>query len=1141
MFTVYTSNRLELLANELAHILRTPLANPLQKETIVVQSQGMQRWLSLHLAEQLGVLANCEFPFPNSIIKRIFKEQFKWNELKDLNDYEREVMLWALMEILPSYLENTEFSELRNYLENQFYTDESHLNAHQQQLRENTKQLKKFQLCLRIADLFDQYTLYRPDLIHKWENDQLFYQQDKNEHWQKQLWLALNQHFQHNHHRASLLFKLSELEKIEGSSRLPRRMAIFGIPNLPPAYLDIFAKLGENPDYEVNLFIFNPCEEEWSLIKSKREQARLLKHTKKQFVEPEQNYYEEGNILLASLGKTGRDLLNQLLYKDYLNHIYDAYETPQGNSLLTTLQKDILTLQNTHHWLEEHDNSIQIHLCHSPMREIEVLHEQLLALFEADPNLSPKDVVVMIPEIETYAPYIEAIFETVEDKKHYIPFSIADRSLKTESSLIESFIDLLELTKGRFIITEIVAVLSASAVRQQFNLEESELEIIYYWLQQLKIRWGMDGEHRAQWELPEEEEHTWRAGFQRLLLGYALPIKEDNLFADIYPFDLVEGQLTTVIGKLAAFVEKLFNLVDELKQPHSLQAWQGILNDILNTFFKVSEEQEIEAQHIRQLIENLVASAAQAAFDLDAKLSIVVIIAYLNNYLEGNSTPFNFITGQVTFCALLPLRSIPFKVVCLVGMNDQAFPRSQNALNFDLITQHPRVGDRSVRDNDRYLFLEALLSARQTFYLSYTGYAIHDNSEIPPSVVVSELIDYLRQYADLASVEELELREDEKKKRLFAHLMTHHPLQPFSPRYFLGNDKLFSFSKEYCEATRQLLNPATLLVETQQNKAYPFIEKPLEFPLEAEWQLIEVESLIKFFMNPIEFLLKNRLGIYLESPVDNLEENEPFNLDNLVAFQLKQVLLERAIADKPLDNFFKIAKAQGLLPHGKVGEVLYQMTLEEILPFIADVKALIATQNKLAPQTLHFAIPNSPFYLTGTLNHLYTDYALYYQSSTLRAKHYLRYWIYHLFLNSVQSNEKLPRISHLMGLEKQDKLTQTRQYIFTDVPQSLEILQQLVNLYWQGLQSPLSFFAESSLQFVQQLIEDAKKNTNKADSKAKETWEGGYNSHNTGRAERNNLYYDLYFGQNAKLNLSEEFKATSQQIYQQLLNHREML
>ncbi|MEN9849251.1 MAG: hypothetical protein RL368_1991, partial [Pseudomonadota bacterium] len=743
MLHLYRSNRLESLVDMLAHVSAQALPTPFHSECIVVQSKGMERWLSLELAQRLGIWSNAKFPFPKTIIWQILRSVL--GQDSDVNYFDKEtphyfdseILQWGVMQVLPSLLDDPDFSEIKEYL------------------KEDNQQLKLFQLSQRVADLLDQYVIYRHDWIAAWEQHKVLQNllsSGKSAAWQSKLWQALVEKYG-NEHYATLYEKFkTEVTQSDFKSSY-KRLCIFGIHALPPFYIDIFEKLSHVS--EVHLFVLDPCQEYWGDILSPMEIAHRIARRHKKPDTPEGLYFETGNRLLASWGQVGRDFVDMLLA--YHTDSYDEIIDLSPQNLLEHLQADILYLREYQSdaaqrvKLSPTDNSIQIHVCHSPMREVDVLHDQLLALFEADSSLSPKDILVMMPDVENYAPFIQAVFDTQTDSRKRIPFSIADRNLRSASALIDAFIALLELQHSRFNVNEVLNLLEREVVYSRFNFVPSDLSLIRRWLKETHVRWGIDAEHRKYLNLPNFEENTWHAGLQGLLLGYALPKQGLTLYQDIFPFDEVEGSNSLVLGRFISFVEELFQAVKAFQTPRTLPEWKNFTQDLLDNFFLTQEDTVSQAQAIRQELDNLVKNSHAA--DFTEAVSSSIVVQYLQQRLTGEPLSTHFLTGSVTFCAMLPMRSIPFKVICLLGMNDQDYPRPQKHAGFDLIADHPKPGDRSRRNSDCYLFLEALLSARQHFYMSYVGHSIREEANFPPSVLVNELQDYIRkgfQFTDIS-------------------------------------------------------------------------------------------------------------------------------------------------------------------------------------------------------------------------------------------------------------------------------------------------------------------------------------------------------------------------------------------------------
>ena len=819
-YAVYTSNRLEILADKLAEVWAKPLRSPRRRlpsassspsaalrgspfapAVIVVQSQGMARWLKIELAQRLGIWANGVFPFPKAFSRQMFEavipalprrrlpsaSSSSSSALRGLpleSAFEREVMVWKIMELLPRLADRRGFEEIGHYLGG------------------GTDARKRFQLAAKIANLFDQYLLFRPQLIRGWERgadsprarlrsgSSSSSSALRGEHWQAQLWREMTTDQKLDHPAALREIFLRDCINLKRSRRgneadtsragdppphvggygpgsLPERVAVFGISALPPFYLELFTALSSR--VELHLFLLQPSQEYWGAIVSGREAERILKATARDASASGELHLEAGNRLLASMGQLGRDFLNLILDAgDWADE--SDFAEPGEDCLLHAIQSDIFHLRDRGRAISDldeqpesetarltklpinpDDDSVQIHSCHSPLREMEVLYDHLLDWFQSDPSLAPRDVLVMTPDIETYAPFIQAVFDAPEDEVRRIPFHLADCGTLHESVVASTFLKLLNFASARMTATEVLSPLETRAVRERFGLSESDLERIRRWVKLANIRWGMDAEHRRALGLPPFPENTWRHGLDRLLLGYAMAGRGEKTFGDILPFDDVEGAAAESLGRFAEYLDRLFGAVRALQRPQRLPDWERILLDLLDTFFLHDDETHAELLELRAVLRKIARDAALAGFDEPVELA--VMLEPLTQQLREDRFGSGFLTGGVTFCALKPMRSIPFRVICLVGMNDNAFPRATPHLTFDLMAQKPQPGDRSVREDDRYLFLETLLSARERLYLSYVGQSQRDNSEAPPSVVVSELMDYIKQGFELSAEE----------------------------------------------------------------------------------------------------------------------------------------------------------------------------------------------------------------------------------------------------------------------------------------------------------------------------------------------------------------------------------------------------
>jgi len=618
------------------------------------------------------------------------------------------------------------------------------------------------------------------------------------------------------------------------------------------------------------------------------------------------------------------------------------------------------------------------------MREIEVLHDNLLAMFEEDPQLLPKDIVVMAPDIEIYAPYIQAVFATQSNERLSIPFSIADQSARGEGRLIDGFFSLLDLNGSRFSAARVMRLLESPGVKEKFGLNQADIETIERWIRDTRIRWGIDGAHRKAMGLPAFSENTWSAGIRRLLLGYAMPGNNQQMFEGILPYDNVEGEEVHSFGKFLDFSHTVFRYAVEFNVPKQLQRWGAFFKRLLDDLFLAQEETEPEIQHLRNIFNDLGHRQAECAFN--EKLDFESIQFYLRQRLNKLNFGSGFITGGVTFCAMLPMRSIPFKVICLLGLNSEGFPRETQPLTFDLIAKHPRPGDRSRRNDDKYLFLESIISARSKLYISYVGQSIQDNSRIPPSVLVSELLETIEKGFELPG------------KNILEHVVSVHRLQAFSPQYFKKDSRLFSYSAE---------NHAAATFLNKQEAAAPLITEAI--PLTAseieEIQSLDIETLTRFFSNPIRFLLQNRLGIYLEETANLLDKRENFEFDFLDQYLVGQNLVEARLQGRDLNDYRDVQIAMGQLPHGKVGSFYYTELSHDVEQFVRQIESL---KDKKMSSPLEVQIEIAECRLQVRLPEIYERGLVQIRYAKQRARDLLRSWIYHLAFCEVAPEDVLP-------------------------------------------------------------------------------------------------------------------------------------
>jgi exodeoxyribonuclease V gamma subunit len=1081
---LYTSNRLEDLAAALSRVLEQPLSSPVAPEIVVVQSKGMEHWLSLELARRHGVCANVIFPFPNRFVGEMDRLVSGGTSLSTA--FEPVWLGWRILRLLETLKGRQEFGEVREYLSG------------------DDQGLRLLQFAERMADTFDQYLVYRPDMIARWERGE-------DDRWQAVLWREIVREVPREGHRAARAEAVvAALASMESAGALPERVSVFGISALPRFHMDILASLARL--VPVNLFLMNPCREYWGDIVSDRDISRAEAGAP-DAVAASDLHLEKGHPILASTGMMGRDFFDMI--QEYPLEEQDFFLDPGEGCLLHAVQSDILFLRDTGEAGEKRrvspsDDSIRVHSCHSPLREVEALRDRLLELFESDRGLGPADVMVTMPDIEVYAPFIRAVFDAPAAGELRIPYSVADRTIGRESRLIESFMSLLELPRDRYSLSRVLALLEAPWIRRRFEISENDLQLIRTWAAGAGIRWGLDGRDMAESGLPPFEENTWSAGLDRLLLGYAMAGGGSDVFAGILPLDYVEGGGADVLEKLLDFTDALRELLPRLSRPRSPAAWGETLSRILERFFEPDEDEEPETSALRRVVNELTEASNPAGAAVELDLHLEAVRWLLGRRFEKEGLGFGFMTGGVTFCAMLPMRSIPFRVICCLGLDSGAFPRTHRPLEFDLIARHPRPGDRSRRKDDRYLFLEMILSARDHLLLSYVGQSLQDNTSVPPSPLVTELLEVVDRGF-----------ETEGGGSVPEKIVVRHHLQPFNPEYFSGEGgSLYSYSGDNLLAARALAGP--------QQGLPPFFPERLSEP-DPGWKEVDLENLVRFFRNPSEFILRRRLGVRLEKPEELPEDREAFSIQGLLRYQLGRDLVRVCLEGEDPFEGYEAARASGAIPPGAAGRALYEGLAREAAAFVEQTSAFPGRQ---APRDVEVELRVGDFLLTGRLE-IYPDSGLVHRRfASLKPVDRLNGWIRHLVMNVAGVAPRGGAETLIIGLNTRKAVAGWTGVRFGPLDEALSILKGLLLLYGKGLRRPLPFFPKSSWAYAHEFSEKGSSKRT-AVFKARQAWEG--NPHKPG--EKDDPYIKLCFRGLEPIE-AEDFHRTSLEILGPLMNNQ---
>ncbi|WP_040356498.1 exodeoxyribonuclease V subunit gamma [Candidatus Photodesmus anomalopis] len=1098
MFTVYHSNKIDTLKILLVHLIKNnPLCNPFDKDQILVQSTGMSKWLKIKLAQEMGIIANIKFSSFNAFIWETFTQTL--SNVPKYTLFDRNIITWKLMNILPSTLDDPTFGVLLNYFKK----------------GENDHNL--YQLSRKIANIFVDYILYRPEWIINWENNTGVKECDGEYFWQSILWKKLCQYTfkqgKSNYNHANLCNKL--MKKLTSSEidikNIPSRLFIFGINSLPTHYMNILEALGKYID--IHFMFHNPCKHYWGdicdrnhLTKIDQNQKEIkisdskfsnAKDTVLQFQEKINQEINQdslhiknsiGNSLLASIGKLGRDSLYILSKLE--SEVYDFFINIKRDTLLHNLQADILNLeerQNNYNLnssahkqvVDLDDQSLSIHICHTPMRELEILHDELLRMFNANSDLTPNDIIVMMPNVDTYRSFIHAAFNSVSDK-HYISYSISDYSSFQEHPILSLFMRLLVLPNMRCSASELFEFLEMPAVMAKFQFSEKEIDIIKKWIQESGIRWGLDSSIADEFNLPVSDQNTWKSGISRMFLGYAMS-EQSGLFKSkdtmFFPYNEVQGMKAEIAGKISYFIEKISFYRLLLKQSQSIDSWVKILFNLLGDFFSVDLEGEMILQSIRDCIYQLKKDLNDAGYQKNVES--IVIVKYLESELLIKCNSEHFLSGGVNFCNLIPMRSIPFKVVCLLGMNDGAYPRSSLPDSFNLMSGKIQLGDRTTRDDDRYLFLESILSAKHALYISYIGRSIRDNSEIFPSVLVSELVDYCKNNYCLKGTELLESQLSSDK--LLKKLLQYHAMVPFSPSSFYTSTG--SYAKDWVPSALIQIQKKDFQINVKKEETASKLNYKLSkhFPKLSNPLKIKLAEFHRFWRLPVQYFFNYHLKVVFDLSFTQLEDNEPFMLSYLENYQIREQLLDMLFQeylicqetvqlfnlDELAYNFFKQKRAQGILPVGNFGEIVFEKNLIPVKILLDKLIFLCrnSDQNKYeVDTTIDFLDQYKNIHLTGRIKKNYPSGLVRYRNGQIRSQDYLSAWIDHLVMAVIGHSKS----THIIGYDyKKDKLLHFMYLPISDHIQAKNWFEQLVFLFCQGIKKPLPYFPKTALAAVE--------------------------------------------------------------------------
>ncbi|WP_277185504.1 exodeoxyribonuclease V subunit gamma [Caballeronia sp. BR00000012568055] len=1142
MLELFYSNRHETLAAALFEDLDAyahQAGDPFAIESVIVPSAALRRRLELDMAARFGICANVEF---------CYLAQWLWTQIGRVlpvparSPFSPDRLAWRCFRLFddPALRESARLSA---------YLDAAAADADDSM---------RYELARRVATVFDHYLTYRPEWLTQWQaggsilaggvseidargprlqatNDL----QREDERWQAALWRVLLADLAAQSESADATPPayrfLAEAPQYDAafakSIDWPKRISVFALPTMPPLHIALLRTLSRWID--VRVYALNPCQEFWYDIVSvgRVEQLQL---------KGEADYQEVGHPLLAEWGRQTQAQLHMLheLTESAASTERQLYEENAAPTWLARVQNGILALDEENVVPEVDDiveAGIEVHVCHSLSRQLEVLHDRLLDWFDQIEGLEPSDVLVAFPDLAVAGPLIDGVFGTApagaSNERRRIPYRITGLPPSQANPVARALLDWLALPERSVGAPELIEWLRVDAIAARYGIDAVSLETAQEWLAAAGARRGLRPVLRPEAGSDDDvppARHTFADALTRLYLGYALPGGGAPV-AEWLPVEGANGSEAELLGRLTRFVDDIDALAAQIAHPRTARAWGDVLLDALTRFFDAGVAFNDTIGDVRDAIDSLIAAMTEGAGDTEVSAAVVrtALTDTLDDPARGG-VPW----GGVTFSSLTSLRGLPYRVVCLLGMDDGMLPSLARADEFDLMANFGKLGDRQRRDDERNLFLDLLLAARDRFLVSYTGRSIRDNAVLPPAALIDEMLDYLAQSVAGKHAAPKEL--DEARARF----VFEHPLQPYAPEYFAPNGHLFTYEPERAELAREL---------AQGRKRYdtPFFRTPL--PAEEDAESVAFDDFARFWRHPARALLRDRLGIALVDAEAELDDTEPFEL----SFSGRDALASRvlpSLLDATDDNARRararardVARASPEMPGGATGGVWQARELHALTQLSERVRASIAEGAMRLPFALEIAPrwPNTggidlfgpydealadtrPLTLVGTLNRLTPQGQVIYRYDAPRARDYLIAWLAHLAYCAALPDGPRRTIWHGRGAQSGD-------FELMPVDDPDAHLAALAALYRAGRRMPLKFFPKSAWLKVSE--------GEKGDKAAQEEWSPeATRAGSRKRPESDDPVYRIAF-RGVELELDDAFAEIARIVFEPLVKH----
>ncbi|QNF94114.1 exodeoxyribonuclease V subunit gamma [Janibacter sp. YB324] len=983
---LHRAQRTDTLADELGELLASPLPDPFAQEVVVVPEQGIERWLAQRLSHRLGrgeggqdgVCAGVTFLRPRSLVTMLTG--------RDEDDpWLPQHLVWPLLEVIDASLGQPWCKALSRHL------------GHGSDDPDGTRAGRRYSVALRLARLFHRYGQSRPTMLTDWregrDTDGTGSPLDPDLTWQAELWRRLVSRVEAPPPDVRHAETVERLRGDGDGLELPERLSLFGHTRLAVTEVELLRALGRSRD--VHLWLPQPSPDLWERLAPFAEEGLVAR-------ESDATSDLVRHPLLASLGRDSRELVRVLGASDdgpgSRGSAADGLAprptesgggSGKARSVLEWLQADLGDdhvpdeAERAARQVTDDDRSIQVHACHGPARQVEVLREVLVGLLEDDPTLEPRDVLVMCPDVETYAPLIGAAFGLGDHgtdadgvdthPAHRLRVRLADRSLRATNPLLAVADRVVGLAGGRLTASEVLDLAATEPVRRRFGLDDDDLATMTRWVSDSGIRWGYDQAGRAPFALDVEPQGTWRFGLDRLLVGVAVSADGPLQVGDVMPLDDVGSGSVDLVGRVSELLARIGDGLDALEHAGTATEWMDALAEAVLSLTDVPTRERWQVGDLQRTL----GSAARHASD-EVPLRLADVRVLLADQLAGRPSRKSFRTGGLTVCTMTPMRSVPHRVVCLLGMDDDSFPRQQAIDGDDVLARRPITGERDARSEDRQLLLDAVLAARERLVIAYTGADEHSGEPCPPAVPLGELIDAARETTS-APVEVVE-----------------HPLQPFDPRNLTpggpGGGRPLSFDRSALLAARAASGERT--------PPGRLVTAPLPARVITD---VGLADLISFYDNPARGFLRDRLQVGVSHEADEVSDRLPIDLDGLDKWAIGERALRARVAGSDPRAIYRAEQLRGSLPPAALGDV----TLEEIRRAVEQLMGQLALGPPEDPRSVDIeaTLPGDRR-LTGTVDGVRGLHLVDITYSRLGAKQLMAAWIRLLALTAAGADDE---------------------------------------------------------------------------------------------------------------------------------------